>query len=47
LNEFWCAEFDFIEKSYIQRAELRGIDLGYEVLQVFADPFELQLRENG
>jgi hypothetical protein len=46
LDEFWWAKFDLIEKAYIQRAESRGIDLGDEDLQVFADPFEIQLCEN-
>jgi hypothetical protein len=38
---------DLIEQGYIQEEELRGIDEGNEVLQVFADAFEPQQRESG
>ena len=42
-----CVRCDLIEKGYTKGGELRGIDAGHEVLQVFADPFEHQLCENG
>ena len=47
LGELDCVECDSIEKDYLQHAELRGIDVGHEIVQVFADPFEQQLCENG
>jgi hypothetical protein len=36
-----------IEKFYIQFFEQRGIDAEHEVVQVFANPFESNLYENG
>jgi hypothetical protein len=40
LGEECSIEVDLIEESYIQDVESRGIDAGYEVLQIFADPFK-------
>jgi hypothetical protein len=36
-----------MEEGYRQGLELWGIDLGHEVLQVFADPLECQRGESG
>ena len=38
---------EYIEKGYIQLIELRGIDAGHEVLQIFADPSVIKRCENG
>jgi hypothetical protein len=35
-----------IEEDYIKTGESRGFDAGHEVVQVFADPFELKLYED-
>ena len=44
----WCVRYDLIEEGYNTKGgELRGIDAGHDVLQVFADPFKHQLCENG
>ena len=37
-DELWCVEFNFIEESYVQLDESRGIDMGHKVVQVFANP---------
>ena len=46
LDELWCVEYDLIEEGDIQLDELRGVDTGQEIVQVFADPFELKICEN-
>jgi hypothetical protein len=43
LDELRCVEYDVIEKGYMQVAESRGIDVGHEVVQVFAVPFEVKI----
>ena len=40
LDELWRVEHGIIREGYVQGVELRGIDAGHEVLQVFADAFE-------
>jgi hypothetical protein len=46
LWNLWCAEGAIIEKGYPQPVELRGIDVGYKVLQIFADPSEIKRCED-
>jgi hypothetical protein len=46
-GELWSMEKELMEEGYRQGLELRGIDLGNEVLQVFVDPLECQLGESG
>jgi hypothetical protein len=46
LVELWGVENDLIEKEYIQLVESRDIDVGHEVVQVFAVPFKPQKSEN-
>ena len=46
-GELWSVEKELVEEGYSQGLELWSIDLGNEVLQVFADPLECQLGENG
>jgi hypothetical protein len=41
-GELWSVEKELMEEGYRQALELWGIDLGHEVLQVFADPLECQ-----
>ena len=45
LHEMWCVEYDLIEEVYNQAVELGGIDVGHEVVQIFADPSENKLSE--
>ena len=47
LGKLWNVEYQLMEEGYKQVAQARGIDTGYKVLQIFADPFELQFSENG
>ena len=47
LHELWHVEYDIIEEYYIQVVELRGIDAGHEVLQIFADSLETKQYESG
>jgi hypothetical protein len=47
LAELWCIEYDVIEEGYFKVAESRGIDVGHEVVQVFAVPFEVKGCKNG
>jgi hypothetical protein len=42
----WGVEYEIIEKGYNQAVELRGIDAGHEVVQIFADPLEIKICEN-
>jgi hypothetical protein len=46
-GELRSVEKELVEEGYGQGVELWGIDLGNEVLQVFADPLECQLGESG
>ena len=46
-GQLWCVEYDIIEKVYSQVVELRRIDAGHEVVQIFADPLELKICETG
>ena len=47
LDKLWCVENNIIEEGYVQQDELRGIDAGYKVVQVFADPIEVKIFETG
>ena len=46
LDELWCVKCDIIEEVYVQVVELRGIDAGHKVLQIFAVPLEGKICEN-
>src|SRR6266849_2903147 len=46
-GELWSVEKELMEEGYRQGVDLWGIDLGNEVLQIFADPLEHQLGESG
>jgi hypothetical protein len=43
----WGVGVYLMEEIYEQIVESRGIDPGYEVVQVFADPFEPKTSEIG
>ena len=47
LSKVWSDEYQLMEEDYLQTVEERGVDLGHEVFQIFADPFEIQLGEKG
>ena len=47
LEELWCVEYDLIEEGYMQLVESRGIDLGQDLLQIFAGSFECKDGETG
>ena len=44
--QLWCVEYDIVGKNYIQAVELRGIDAGHEVLQIFGNSLEPKMCEN-
>ena len=46
MGKLWSVEGQLMEESYLQVAEYSGIDTGYEVLQILADPLERQFSEN-
>ena len=37
-DELWCVEYDFIEESYVQVDESRGIDVGHKVVRYSPTP---------
>jgi hypothetical protein len=43
----WCVEYDIIEEGHRQVVKSRGIDAGPKVLQIFGDPLEPKISENG
>src|SRR6266852_6223727 len=53
----WCStdelgksggvEIDLIEENYVGVAELRGIDAGHKVIQIFTDSSKVKIRETG
>ena len=43
LVEFWSVEINIFKEHGQKLVKSRGIDLGHEALQVFADSFELVL----
>ena len=47
LGEFWSVEREFIEEGDMRVGELRRIDSGHEVFQVFAGPFEQEGSQTG
>ena len=40
-------KYQLMEEGYLQVVELRGIDPGHKVVQLFASPFDVKLSENG
>ena len=40
LEDLWCVEYDLIEEGYMHFAESRNIDLGQDLLQIFAGALE-------
>ena len=46
-DQLWGVEYYINEKVYIQMVDLGGIDAGHEVVQIFADPLERKICENG
>jgi hypothetical protein len=42
-----CVGYNIIEEDYVQGVESRGIDAGHEVVQIFGDPLEGEISENG
>src|SRR6266446_8878396 len=47
LGELWNVEYTLEEESYMKYVELRSIDPGYKVLQIFAVPLESQPGKGG
>jgi len=47
LGDSWSVENELREKLYIQPIELRGIDPGDKILQIFAYAFEIESGESG
>ena len=47
LGELGSIKFELMEKSDLEVVELRGIDLGDEILQIFADSNKQKMLENG
>jgi hypothetical protein len=45
LGGFWSVECELVEEGDMEVGESRRIDPGYEVFQVFADPFKREGRE--
>jgi hypothetical protein len=46
LGELWKVEYEVVEEVYPDGVKQRDIDPGHEVLQVFADSFELNTSES-
>ena len=47
LDQLWRVKDAIIEEVYQRLVELRGIDVGHKVLQIFADSLEVKGRKNG
>jgi hypothetical protein len=47
LDQSWCVEYDITEEDYNQFVELMSIDVGHDVVHVFAVPFERKTSESG
>ena len=47
LHQLWGVEYDIVEEGYKEKVEFGGIDAGDEILQIFADPLEPKMCENG
>jgi hypothetical protein len=46
LGEVRSVEINESVKGHRQVAESRGVDVGHEVVQIFADPMELEVSES-
>ena len=46
LSKSWDVEYELQEEGYINGVKHRGIDPGYEILQVFTGPFECEPSES-
>ena len=47
LGESWAVKIDLIEELYIHVAEMRGVDMGDEFLQISGNTFEMKFVESG